>query len=291
MEEPGFQKGYLSSSRVVIWGLGLMGGSLALALRGKCAWMVGIDLDHKTIDYALDQQMIDQGSTHPAEVLDQADIIILATPVNHILSILDGLANACRRGALVMDLGSTKREIIQKMEALPDRFDSIGAHPMCGKEKGTIYHADAAIYQGAAFALVAHSRTSLKVRSLGEEIVKIVGSEALWIDADTHDRWVAATSHVPFLLASALAQATSEDVAPLVGPGFRSTARLAGSSAKMMVDILETNADHVKAILVQFRTVLDRYEKLLDEKQYSILEKDFAAGAEHYRSLIKEKQL
>ncbi|MBE0698328.1 MAG: prephenate dehydrogenase [Anaerolineaceae bacterium] len=290
MNEPGFHPDSLIYSRVAIWGLGLMGGSLALGIKRKCAWLAGIDLDPQIIIQAMDRGLIDQGSIKPQEVLNDIDVIILATPISSILAILDELPCIYPGTAFVMDLGSTKRTILQKMNALPDRFDSIGAHPMCGKEKGSLNNAEAGIYQGAPFALVSHPGTTSQAKLLAEEIARSIGSVPLWIDAETHDRWVAATSHVPFLVANALAQATPFDAAPLIGPGFRSTARLAGSSAKMMADILETNGEYVKERIAQFKTFLERYEQLLEQKDFAILADELEHGAEHYRALVEDRQ-
>ena len=289
MDEPGFRHESLANLRVVIWGLGLMGGSLALALKGKCAWLGGIDLYPEVVAQAKERCIIDQGSIRPKDVLQGADIIILSTPVRAILSSLDEIAGEIAGQAVVFDLGSTKREILQKMDGLPERFDPVGGHPMCGKEKGTLQNADAAIYRGAPFALVSHPQTSPRARGLVEEITRCIGSVPFWIDAETHDRWVAASSHVPFLVANALAQATPLDALPLIGPGFRSTARLAGSSPKMMVDILETNGDNIMHMIAQFRKYLDRYEQLLEQKEFLTLAVEFERGAEQYRILANDR--
>jgi prephenate dehydrogenase len=107
-------------------------------------------------------------------------------------------------------------------------------------------------------------RTSRQARGLAESLARAVGSCPLWIEAEQHDRWVAGTSHAPYLLASALAQSTPREVAPLVGPGFRSTARLAASPVGMMLDILATNSENVCATLRLFREQLETYETLLE---------------------------
>jgi prephenate dehydrogenase len=288
MDEPGFTRTRISTCRVAIWGLGLMGGSLALALKEKCSALVGIDVDEKSVEFAVNRGIVQDGSTNPKDLLAGSDVIVLATPVRTIQALLETLPDLLQQGAVVMDLGSTKREILQKMGELPERFDPVGGHPMCGKEKGTIINADAAIFKGATFALVEHPRSSSRAKALAEEIAIAAGSRPLWLDADAHDRAVAASSHVPFLLANALAKATPESAAPLIGSGFRSTTRVAGTPANMMIDVLQTNADHIQEALDNVRQILDRYEELIREKKFQILAQELEQGAEQYRSFVKE---
>lgn len=291
MDQPGFQCKPLANLRVVIWGLGLMGGSIAMALNGKCAFLAGIDQDPEVVFRAAEKGILSVGLAQAGDVLREADVVLLATPVRTILASLEELPRLVLGPALVLDLGSTKREIVEKMEDLPARFELIGGHPMCGKEKGSFANADAAIYHHAPFALVSPSRTSVGARDLAEQIALAVGAYPLWIDAQTHDRWVAATSHTPFLLASALSRVTPVEAGPLVGPGFRSTTRLAASPAKMMVDILATNSDNIKEMLSRVQDVLEVYRLLIERQEYQRLADELALGAEQYRALVKEREL
>lgn len=288
MDEPGFTKTQLSTCRVAIWGLGLMGGSLALALKGNCSALAGIDIDEKAVEWAVGHGIVQDASTRVEDVLEGSDVIVLATPVRTILTLLDKLPGLLQQGVVVIDLGSTKRVILDKMSQLPVRFDPVGGHPMCGKEKGTIINAEAGIFKDATFALVEHPRSSPRAKALAQELAIAVGSKPLWLDADIHDQAVAATSHVPYLLANALAWATSEEKGRLVGSGFRSTTRVAGTPAGMMIDVLQTNADNVEQALENVRKVLDRYENLLREKNFQTLAQELEQGAARYRSLIKE---
>jgi prephenate dehydrogenase len=279
------QPDFLSDCNVAILGLGLMGGSLALKLRGHCRSLSGCDPDPATLALARQWNLADRVSDRPGDILPQADLVILAAPVRVILSILDELASLHPGSAAVLDLGSTKTSILQRMQVLPERFDPLGGHPMCGKERSGLANADAELFRAAPFALTSLARTSPHLRALAEQLVGLVGANPLWLDAETHDRWVAATSHVPYLVANVLAAATPLEARPLVGPGLRSTTRLAPSSWTMMRDILETNRPNVLAGLQGFRKQIEQLECLLAAGDMLGLEELTASGAQNYEAL------
>lgn len=286
MDEPDFfDLPRLDQCVMAILGLGLMGGSLALALRGKCAALLGVDPDPQTVELALERRVVDQASVSPHDLLSQADVVVLAAPVGAILTLLRALPDLHPGAAVVLDLGSTKGEILRVMDSLPSRFDPLGGHPMCGKEKATLAHAEAGLYRDAPFALAPLDRTTPRARSLADQLVQAVGARPLWIDAETHDRWVAATSHLPYLLANTLAAATPLDARPLVGPGLRSTARLAPASLTMMVDILATNRANVLAAVQRYRQILDVVEHSLLSGDLEALRAQLAQGAASYAAL------
>jgi prephenate dehydrogenase len=289
---------FFAGQRVVIIGLGLMGGSLAFALRKHVKELLAIDPDPATQVLALEQRMIDRFIVDLEEIIDQVDVIILAAPVSVIIEYIRRLGEIASRSRspvgvqrstkpIVLDLGSTKREITEAMKALPEQFDPIGGHPMCGKETSGLVHADAEIYHGAAFAFTPLERTSPQARAFAIELAAIVGALPLWIDPDLHDRWVAATSHLPYLVASALAGVTPLETAPLVGPGFRSTSRLAATSLPVMLDVLQTNRQPVLEALHRFRTRVEVLENLLTEGDFSALSGLLASAAQCHQSLVR----
>ncbi len=179
----------LARKRIAILGLGLMGGSLALALRGKCAALLGIDPDPRVIQFALERRIVDRGAAHPAELLSQADLIVLAAPVRAILNILRSLPDLHPNPAMVLDLGSTKVEIAAALAGLPERFEAVAGHPFCGKETSSIEHAEARLYQSAPFVLVELPNSTPRACELALELVEAIGAQPLWLDAETHDRW------------------------------------------------------------------------------------------------------
>jgi len=286
--DPAFRASDLPACRIAIAGLGLMGGSLAMALRGKCQALWGIDPDPATRDMAVKWGIVDAASAEAGELLAQADLLILAAPVQAILEWLERLPGLIPGELMILDLGSTKVEITTAMETLPVRFDILGGHPMCGKEKSTLAHAEATLYQGAQFAFTPLKQTSWKLRRLAEDIARAVGAIPLWIDPQTHDTWAAFTSHLPFLIANALAYITPQETSPLVGPGFRSTTRLAGSSLAMMTGILATNRENVLASLSRLEQHLAVLETCLQDEDWPGLMSYLAAGAEQRAAVIEE---
>jgi len=277
--------GFFTGKHVAIFGLGLMGGSLAMALNGRCSRLTGIDPDIHAVHSALKRGLVSQAAVEPGHLLEDADVIILAAPVNAILDILRNLNAVCRNDAVVLDFGSTKRAVCRAMDELPKRFDPIGCHPMCGKETCGLDFADETIFNGAAFAIVPLTRTGEKARKTAEVLSSLLGSHPVFIDAETHDRLVAASSHLPFLVSNTLAFCTPVEAAPLTSTGFASTTRLAVSSPAMMMDVLETNKEVILEALHAFISRLTLIEELLMKDDFDHLRSELNAGAENRRQI------
>ncbi len=285
-KEPAF----LENATMMIIGMGLMGGSLAMALKGKCARLVGIDRDYPTLQEALEKQVIDAGYPSLEESAMPVDAIILALPVNAILATLERLPVLYPGKAIVLDLGSTKHLIMQAMQKLPERFDPIGGHPMCRKENSGFAHAESGLFLGATFAFTRLSRSSKAVITFANELCTAIGAVPFWMDAEQHDRCVAVTSHLPFILSNSLAALTPLEAAPIAGPGYRSTARLAPSPAEMMQDILITNRKNILAELERFKTYLTDTTRLLAEENYHQLMHRFNTGKKQYLSILQNEK-
>ncbi len=254
---------FFAGLRVAVVGLGLMGGSLALGLRGYCREILAVEPDPATRELALRERIVSAISADPADILPQADLVVLAAPVATILDLIPRLPSWHPGNAVILDLGSTKNLICQELEKLPGRFEVVGGHPMCGKAVGGLQHAEATLFQGTPFAFTLLSNTSDRAVRLVQELSMILGAYPVWTGPNTHDSWVAATSHLPYLLASALALATPDEAAQLVGPGFRSTTRLASSPSSVMLSILATNPEHVLAAIARFQQELAQLEACL----------------------------
>ena len=283
MDKPDFT---LQDANIAIIGLGLMGGSLALSLKERCRRLSAFDSHLPTLELARRQEIVHFTESDPAKVLADADLVILACPVPAILDWIKRLPEYIQNPCIVLDIGSSKRTIVAALETLSPNFDPIGGHPICGRERLSLANAERFLYRDAPFVLTSLSRTSKRASSAALQIVEALGGEPVWLDADDHDRILATTSHLPYLLSSALAHATMEEAAPLVGPGFRSTARLAGTSSSMMLGVLLSNADNVLSSITRFRQSLDIIESaLLDEDRDALkIALDNARG--QYLSLV-----
>jgi prephenate dehydrogenase len=286
MSEDGFS---LQDSTVAIIGLGLIGGSLALALRKHCRALYGIDSDQGTLELAIARNIVDRAEADPAGLLPQADLVIFATPVPTILTLLQQLPGLMPNRCVVLDLGSTKRMIVEAMSRLPERFDPIGGHPICGKETLSLENAEAGLYESAPFVLTALPRSTSRARAAAGQIVRAIGAKAIWMDASEHDRVLALTSHLPFLLSSALASALvpaqpadlAQEIAMLSGPGLRSTSRLAGTPSSMMLGVLETNRENILEAIDLLQNELATLESALSagdsSKLFTLLDRSRAA--------------
>lgn len=275
----------LSSQDVLVFGLGLMGGSLSMGLRGMCRSLAAVEIDEHTRQLALERGIVDHIFPFPPPRPVPASLIVLAAPILTNLTIMEHLEAYCSGPAVVIDLGSTKTSTVQQMESLNEQFTPIGGHPMCGKEFQSLEHAEAGLFHGATFALTPLLRTTPLARKLARELVVALGAVPIWLDARTHDQWVAFTSHLPYLLSNALAQTTPEAARPLAGPGFRSTSRLAGSNQVMMMDILKSNREHILAALAGYQHNLQQLTRLLADENWDGLQQLLQSGA-HQREMI-----
>lgn len=260
----------LKEAHVAILGLGLMGGSLAAALTGRCRAVTACDPLPDSLEFARAQGWVQHTTDDPHRAVVDADLIILAAPVRTILALLAELSDSFPPGCLVMDLGSTKQEITRRMEQLPASVECLGGHPMCGKEKSGVRFAEAGLFRGRRFLLTPLARTSPAALQAGTELALALSAEPQVVDPARHDRLVATSSHLPYLLACGLVDTArglaSED--PLVwqvaASGFRDTSRLAGSSVPMMTDILMTNRSAVLAAVRAYQDDLGRLAGLLE---------------------------
>lgn len=278
----------LNNFRIGIIGLGLMGGSLALALRGHCAALFGVDTHSETLAFAINHKIIDWGEHSLSQSLNAQDIIILAVPVKAILEIIQILPGLITKETLIMDIGSTKRRIIEAYNRLPGHLSSIGGHPMCGKAVGGIASAEGSLFQNAQFALIKSNQTTSGAVQIAEDLVQIIGAIPFWLDAKSHDKMTAGTSHLPYLTSCALVQSTPKSFAKLAGPGFGSASRLAASPITMMGDILETNKDEMLISLDRFLSALQTYRNLLAEGNFQQL-RDLLSKAHQKRHAMLQK--
>jgi prephenate dehydrogenase len=269
--EPGFRT-RLANCRVGIIGLGLMGGSIALGLKGAARSIGGYDVDPSTIAQALERGIIHR----PIDLRgDEVDLLILAAPVSAILDWIDRVPAVFSGKFHLLDLGSTKTQIVERMHLLPERVSPIGGHPMCGKETSGLGVADGDLYQGCLFVLTPLARTHASTLSIVHELTTTLHARSLTLGPQQHDRAAAAISHLPYLAATILMDAVmnlDDDLAwTLASSGFRDTSRLAASDVTMMLDILKSNRTEVLSALESAQLSLQETIELIEREDWAEL--------------------
>jgi prephenate dehydrogenase len=268
-----------------------MGGSLAGALRGQCRAVVGVARREKTVRAALDLDLVDEATSDLHAALAQANVVVLATPVRVILRQLAEIGPLLPEGCLLMDLGSTKAQIVAEMAKLPPHVQPLGGHPMCGKETSGIEVADPDLYHGRTFILSPLERTSPEALALGEALARATGATPLIVEGARQDFLVGTVSHLPYLLACALVRtadaSTSHDplMWKIVAGGFRDTSRVAGSDVTMMLDILMTNQQQVGQALHACIGQLQRLVRLVEDGDEERLRKELSYIRETRREM------
>ncbi len=255
---------------VAVVGLGLMGGSLAAALRRDQPQVrvLGVARREEAVAEALRSDLIHDGGLTLSAILPAADLTVLATPVRTILGQLPEAASLLPPHGVLTDLGSTKQAITTAMERGPRPERCLAGHPMCGKERHGLCAADADLFRGTSWILCPGRTTSPEaVRAVGS-LARSVGARALIMDAAEHDAIVARTSHLPYLVSAALSRAVAKGVADgdlpaLSAGGYRDTTRLAAGDVPMMLDILMTNREPILAAIREMQGEFGRLEAAL----------------------------
>jgi prephenate dehydrogenase len=272
--------------RLAIIGLGLIGGSLGLALKRaqlENLEVVGCDTEWGVAARARKLGAIDREARSAAEAAEGAAVVVVATPILQIRKVLEEIAPALGEGAVVTDTASTKREVLRwAEELLPPEVSFVGGHPIAGKETPGLDAADASLFQDRPWALCPSVRASENAIKAIENLIALVGARPVLIDAEEHDSYLAAVSHLPLIVATALFSLASEsqawpELADLAGPGFRDTTRLASSSPDLSHDICLTNRENLLHWLDRYGEELRRLRRLIaDGKGQEELIKTFA---------------
>jgi prephenate dehydrogenase len=258
--------------RLALIGCGLMGGSFALALRdaGLVQSIVGFSASEKTRQRAVELKVIDQACASVAEAVQGADLVLLAVPVGAMHSSFAAMRDALQPSTLLMDVGSTKCDVIAAaQETLGERLSCfVPAHPIAGKEVAGIEHAESTLYQERRTILTPLPKTGIHRLQAAHEVWTAVGSHVSTMTPEAHDATFAAVSHLPHMLAFAAVNAIttqSQGAAflDMAGPGFRDFSRIAASDASVWRDILNANHAEVLKQVRHFRAALDQFEDAL----------------------------
>lgn len=268
--------------KITIIGVGLIGGSLGLALKEKKPdfKIVGID-KQEIIKKAIARSAIDEGTVNLEEGIKDADIVIIATPVKTILKLLTQINPFLKKGCIVTDTGSTKQQIVQKAnKVLSKDIFFIGGHPMAGSEEYGIDSANSHLFQDKTYILTPTKKSNLIAIEKISSLIKMIGGKRLILNSLEHDRIVGTVSHLPQIMAVSLVNMVSELVRKennnnyfkAVGEGFKDMTRIASSPYKIWEDICDTNQENILEMIQEFRNYLEVIEDKLKNDPSSLKE-------------------
>jgi len=253
---------------LTVIGCGLIGGSFALALKAVMPRLVvtGVGRQLSSLQTAKTMGVIEHASTDMAASVASADVVLLGVPVGAIHSTLQHIGPHLQEGALVMDVGSTKADVVAMAQATLGKHlpNFVAAHPIAGKECSGVAHATAALYKHHRVILTPTAVTHAAALERADALWAACGAHVHTMDATEHDRVFAAVSHLPHLLAFAYMNGVADDqTLALAGPGFRDFTRIAASSPDVWRDIFVANREPLLAQLAQFEMALAHLKSLV----------------------------
>jgi len=288
----------MAGIHLAIIGVGLIGGSLGLALKDKLGdriFIRGISRTQESMDAAVACGAVDMASKDIREVVQDADIVFLSTPVLQIVPMVKKLLPYLRKGTILTDAGSTKQYIWQGLQhILPPDIYYIAGHPMTGKEKSGVRAASKDLFQNKCYVIVEDTGAPPEAHEKLMSVLRLTGANFTTLDIAKHDRCASVISHVPHVAAAGLvtllnrSAADMESCLKLAGGGFKDTTRIASSNSDMWADICMTNPEaivkHLKELQSIFGEVIDAIEAGDRQAVY-----DYFAAAKKRRDCILDK--
>ena len=267
--------------KIALIGCGLMGGSFALAARqaGWAKYIVGYSASVSSRQKALSMGVIDDTADSISQAVQGADLVLLAVPVSATAACFEAIAPALNSNALLMDVGSTKIDIVAAaLNTLGDKLQCfVPVHPIAGKEVAGVEHSEADLYKDRALIMTPMPSSGLTQVQLTKQIWKSLGSYITELTPAAHDAAFAAVSHLPHVLAYAVIrgifqQKNGADLIALGGPGFRDFSRIAASDPVIWRDILSTNREQVLLQIAHFKEALSDFETVIQKNDPQALE-------------------
>jgi len=278
--------------RISVLGVGLLGGSIGLAAKSAINGVEIIGYGHRqaTLDRAVEVGAIDSFATEVTKAVAGADLVVLCTPVGVFEGLLRELVNVLKPGAVVTDVGSTKRSVVKLAEnSLPAGVHFVGSHPMAGSEKRGVEFARADLFQNALCILTPTAKTDAGALKAVDAFWKSIGMRTTRLPPDEHDQLLAEVSHLPHALAAALVNMQSDKALTLAGKGFLDATRIAGGDGGLWRDILMDNRDNVLASIGSLKKHLGELEKLLNGEGRDELAAWLNRAAERRAKLLEQK--
>ncbi len=278
----------LSDKTILIVGLGMIGGSIARAIRDQLPNQIilATDSDVSVLDQAIADDTINKGGSL-GELTDDTDLCILAIPPLTLFDVVPELANKCKPGMVVTDVGSVKSHILPVVNDIGGEFaeNFVPGHPIVGSEQTGYGAADGSLFQGRKTILTPQSSTSTSAVALVNQLWRTIGAEVLGMSPEKHDQVLAATSHLPHLLAFAIVDVllhreASDDIFRYAAGGFADFSRVASSDAKMWSDVFVANAEATEEVLDEYIEALRYLKSSIHEKDHAALKTLFARAKE-----------
>ncbi len=234
--------------RVAIIGIGMMGGSLAMAIKkyGLAQEVIGVSKQQASLDKAIEKKAIDKGFLEIPEAVRNADLVVLATPVESIIKLLPTINPHLKRGCIVTDLGSAKVEIVETTQkALSNPSFFVGSHPLVGSHQEGIEFAKAELFENAICIMTPTAQTHQMPQRKIEQLWTTLKCQVKYLSAEKHDEILAAISHLPHVLAYALIETIPPTSLEFATQGLKDMTRIAASSPQMWNDICMVNSRNV----------------------------------------------
>lgn len=252
---------------IAIVGVGLLGGSIGLAVRKRqpAAEVIGIGRGQASLNKAKRRGAISRGTTNLAKGLADADLVIVCTPVATVADQVLAVAEHVRPGTLITDVGSTKVEIVAALKGkLPSDVQFIGSHPLAGGSQGGVEHACADLFEERPIVVTPQRGTDAAHKNRLTQFWADLGGEVVEMTPLRHDRAVATTSHLTHLVASALAATTGDDDLPLTSTGWLDTTRVAAGDVELWQQIVASNREPIAKSLAQFETLIGKLRRAVE---------------------------
>jgi len=282
----------MNLSRLSIIGVGLLGGSIGLAAGARLSScrIIGYGHRRETLDRALEIGAIHEAANNLGEAVKDADLVILCTPVLLFEETLQAIAGFLKPGAVVTDVGSTKRSVVEAAaRLLPRHARFVGSHPMAGSEKRGVEFARTDLFESALCLLTPTPQTDSAAVELVENFWRALGMRIAEMSPDEHDAVLAEVSHLPHAVAAALVHMPEAESLRLCGNGFLDATRIASGDGGLWRDIFLDNADHVKAALAKLRQSLAEFEALLTPGKSEVLRAWLDSAAVKRETLVNER--
>ncbi len=288
----------MAKTNLAIIGVGLIGGSLGLALKdqlGSAIHITGLCRTQRSMDLAVKLGAVDMASPDVKAVVQEADIVFLSTPVLQMMPMVEKILPYLRKGTILTDAGSTKQYLWQHLQKiLPEDVYYIAGHPMTGREKSGVEAADKDLFVNKAYVIVEDTGAPPEAHQKLMAVLRHTRANFLTLDIAKHDRCASVISHVPHVAAAALvtllnrSQGDMESCLKLAGGGFKDTTRIASSNSDMWADICMTNPDAIVNNLRDLQSILGEVIASIEQQDRQAIH-DYFATAKQRRDCILDK--